>query len=139
MNEGGRHPGGTQNSAARFSGGGYLELITPYDASLPGGRSVAEELKKGEGALEAGLEIASAEQVARDLRTAGLKITGPTPGTIMRPGEKEPPPRWWSVAFEDDLASRPLFLIQYVRAGPPTAPRPAPPSNPTLLSLYRRS
>jgi len=33
MNEAGRHPGGTQNSAARLGEGGYLELITLYDPS----------------------------------------------------------------------------------------------------------
>jgi catechol 2,3-dioxygenase-like lactoylglutathione lyase family enzyme len=118
----GRHPGGTQNSSAFFGGDGrleYLELITPYDASLPLGKDMADRLKKGEGAVLAGLLVASAEQAARDLSAAGLKIKGPTPGTIMKAGEKEPPPPlWWTLGFDDNVASRPLFLIQYARPDP---------------------
>jgi catechol 2,3-dioxygenase-like lactoylglutathione lyase family enzyme len=57
----GRHPTGTENSAAHLSDG-YLELITPYDTSLPDGRAIAERLKKGEGAVAAALQVASAEQ-----------------------------------------------------------------------------
>jgi len=71
-------------------------LITPYNTSLPDGRAIAEHPKKGEGAVTAALQISSAEQTPRDLRAAGMKIDGPTPGTIMLAGEKEPPPpRWW--------------------------------------------
>lgn len=111
-----------------FSSGGYLELITPYDGSLPDGRRIAENLKKGEGPVAAGLEITSAEQSARDLTAAGVKTKDPIPGPFMRPGEKEPPPtRRWSILFADELASRPLFLIQYIRATPRRA---GPPPNP---------
>lgn len=131
--EGGRHPTGTQNSAARFSGGGYLELITPYDAGLPGGKRYAELLKKGDGPAFAGLEITSAEQAAKDLSAVGVKVSGPTPGTIIRPGETTPPPtRWWSLGFENEIASRPLFLLQYVR-DPSRQPPPRPP-NPNSAS-----
>jgi hypothetical protein len=113
---------------ARFKEG-YLELISPYDASLPGGEFFAEMLKKSEGALSAGLEIASAQQTAQDLKAAGIKIEGPTPGTILKPGEKQPPPtRWWSLSFEDALPSRPVFLIQYNRD--PADPRPERQPNP---------
>jgi hypothetical protein len=141
---GGRHPGGTQNASPAFSGGGYLELITPYDASLPDGRDLSEILKKGDGPLGAGLSIASAEQAAHDLSTAGIKIKGPTPGTITREDDKEPPPtRWWILEFGDpaskasgplrpEVASRPLFLIQYVRD--PAHPRPPIPPNPNSAS-----
>ena len=45
--EGGQHPGGTENSVARFSLGGSLELITPYDASLPDGSWIAKDLTMG--------------------------------------------------------------------------------------------
>jgi hypothetical protein len=122
---GGRHPTGTQNSAMVLGAHTYLELITPYDAALPGGRRLADFLRQGEGAESAGLQIDSAESAARDLRAAGLKVRGPTAGTILRPGETQAPPRWWSVAFEDRVARRPVFLIEYIRD--PNAPRrPAP-------------
>jgi catechol 2,3-dioxygenase-like lactoylglutathione lyase family enzyme len=130
---GGRHPGGTQNAVAGFSGGGYLELLTPYDATLPGGSEVAKLLEQGEGAFASGLEIDSAEQAARDLNAAGIKIKGPTPGTITRPGEKEPlPTLWWNVGFVDKTPSRPVFLIQYVRD--PAIPRPPRPPHPNTAS-----
>jgi hypothetical protein len=55
----------------------------------------------------------------------------------MRAGEKEPPPPyWWLVTFGgpvfvDQLASRPLFLIQYA----PRSARPlTPPANPNSAS-----
>jgi catechol 2,3-dioxygenase-like lactoylglutathione lyase family enzyme len=129
----GRHPTGTENSVALLSGGStadltqggdapqYLELITPYDTSLSGGpsgggRGYAEYLIQGDGARSAGLRIASAEQAARDLSAAGLKIKGPTPGRQMWAGEKEPTsPQWWTISFVDQLGSRPVFLIQYGR------------------------
>jgi hypothetical protein len=150
----GRHPSGTENSGALLSGGStanriqggdtpqYLELITPYDTSLSGGplgggRGYAEYLKQGDGARSAGLRIASAEQAARDLSAAGLKIKGPTPGTIVMAGEKDPPPRWWTISFADQLASRPLFLIQYAprpAATESVAPRPVNPNSASSLS-----
>jgi catechol 2,3-dioxygenase-like lactoylglutathione lyase family enzyme len=114
VSSGGRHPGGTQNLNIILSSGAYLELISPYDTTLPAGRSMAERLEKGEGAYSAGLEIASAENAVHELSAAGIKVTGPTAGTIVMPGETQPPPRWWTVAFADKMASRPLFLIQYV-------------------------
>ena len=89
------------------------------------------------------LQIASAERTARDLSVAGLKIDGPTPGTIMRPGDKEPPPpMWWLVRFggpqfvDPDTASRPVFLIQYATRPAGASPRPAPPrpANPNSAS-----
>jgi catechol 2,3-dioxygenase-like lactoylglutathione lyase family enzyme len=130
---GGRHPGGTQNAMAGFRGNGYVELLTPYDATLPGGSEVAKLLDQGEGAFEAGLEIDSAEQAARDLSASGIKIKGPTPGTIVRPSDKEPPPtRWWTISFADKVASRPLFLIQYVLD--PASPRPPIPPHPNTAS-----
>ena len=133
---GGRHPGGTQNSAAVFSGGsGYLELLTPYDVSLPDGSEVAQLLEHGEGAFELGLAIDSAEQAARDLSAAGLKIKGPTPGTIVRPGEKEPPPpRWWIISFADKDPSRPVFLVQYIPD--PARPRTPRPPHPNTASSH---
>jgi catechol 2,3-dioxygenase-like lactoylglutathione lyase family enzyme len=128
----GRHPSGTDNSTARLSDG-YLELLTPFDSSLPDGRDLAERLKKGDGGAAAGLQIASAEQTALDLRTSGMNIVGPTPGTIMRPGDKEPAAAgWWNIAFGGARfieSPHPLFLIQY-------APRPprAVPTHPNSAS-----
>jgi Glyoxalase-like domain len=83
LSENGRHPTGTENSAVLLRDG-YLELIAPYDTTLSGGplgggHGYAEYLKRGDGARAAGLEIASAEQTARDLDAAGLKIKGPRP------------------------------------------------------------
>jgi catechol 2,3-dioxygenase-like lactoylglutathione lyase family enzyme len=132
---GGRHPGGTQNSIVPFSSGGYLELVTPYDATMAGGKSIAELLKQGEGAVSAGLQTASAENAARNLKTAGLRVNGPTAGTIMRPWETQAPPRWWTVGFENPMASRPVFLIQYIRdPASPAMPRPAHPNSACSLS-----
>ena len=118
------------------AGGGYLELIAPYDASLPGGLRIAEYLKQGEGARGGGLEITSAEQAAHDLSAVGLKVNGPNPGTIVMPGEGQPPPpRWWSVGFADRVASRPFSLFQYVPD--PTRPpirKPIQPNSTTYLA-----
>jgi len=128
ISENGRHPTGTANALVYFRDG-YLELITPYDTSLSGGRGIAEDLKQGEGGKGAGLQIASADQAARELRAAGMKINGPTPGTIMMAGQKDPPPTsWWIVSFADQLASRPLWLIQY--AFPAWLRDLSPPENP---------
>jgi hypothetical protein len=97
---GGRHPEGRQNSAVSFSGGGYLELLSPYDSNLPGGKEIAELLKRGEGAIGAGLEIPSGENAARTLRASGVKVEGPTAGSIVLNGEtKEPTRRWSTVDF----------------------------------------
>jgi len=121
---GGRHPGGTQNSVVDLSGGVYLELIAPYDVNLPDGKFMAERLKQGEGAPYAGLQIASAESAARDLTAAGLRVEGPMAGTILRPGETQAPTRWWTVEFKDEVAARPVFLIQYIRPPRPGASHP---------------
>jgi catechol 2,3-dioxygenase-like lactoylglutathione lyase family enzyme len=140
----GRHPGyGTDDSEPSFNDG-YLELLTPYDTSLPVGRELAEHLKKGDGAIAAGLQIASAERTARDLRAAGMKINGPTPGTITRLGDKEPPrPGWWLITFgraqivDPLMASRPVFLIEYATrpaATGPVAPESDKPTNPNSAS-----
>jgi hypothetical protein len=102
-----------------LSGGAYLELISPYDVNLPGGKHMAERLEKGEGALSAGLRVPSAESAARDLTAAGLKVHGPKAGTILKPGEAQAPTLWWTVGFEDEVAARPMFLIQYFRPMPP--------------------
>jgi Glyoxalase-like domain len=132
VSSGGRHPGGTQNSAINLSNGTYLELVSPYDTTLPGGRNMAERLEKGEGAYSAGLEIASAENAVRELSAAGIKVIGPTAGTIRYPHESQPPPpRWWTVSFADKMASRPLFLIQYV---PYHFPVPSHPNSALSLS-----
>jgi hypothetical protein len=118
-------------------------LITPFDTSLPGGAELAGHLEKGDGAIATGLQIASAEQTARDLRAAGMNINGPTPGTLMRRGDKEPPPPlWWLITFsgpqlvDPSLASRPLFLIQYATrpTGAPAMPRPTNPNSASSLS-----
>lgn len=130
---GGRHPGGTQNSNVWLSAGAYLELITPYDVNLPGGKGMAARLEKGEGALSAGLQIASAEIAARDLTAAGLKVHGPTAGTILKNGETHAPPGWWTVGFEDKVAARPVFLIQYI-LDPSTVPRPTHPNSASALA-----
>ncbi len=111
----GRHPTGTANSSMHFTESGYIELITAYDATLPGGKTIADFTKKGDGGADIGLAISSADQAARDLRGGGFRVEGPNPGTVMRAGDKEPPPTlWWSVGFSDRAASRPVFMIQYL-------------------------
>jgi hypothetical protein len=117
---GARHPTGTQNSLVAFGEElelSSLELITPYDVTLPEGRRYAESLEQGEGAIAAALEIGSAGQSARSLTAAGLKIKDP---------KREP--QGWTLAFVDEAASRPLFLIQYdgefFRSHPASTPHP---------------
>jgi hypothetical protein len=85
---------------------------------------MAERLEKGEGALSAGLRVASAESAARDLTAAGLKVHSPRAGTILKSGETQAPTLWWTVGFEDEVAARPMFLIQYIRPVPPGTPHP---------------
>jgi catechol 2,3-dioxygenase-like lactoylglutathione lyase family enzyme len=110
----GRNPSGTANSGGHFRDGGYLELVNPYDASLPAGSHFGELLKKGEGPAAASLEIASAEQAVHDLKAAGLETKGPMPGTLTRPGSTAPPVTlWWTVTFVQPLDSRPISMVQY--------------------------
>ena len=67
---GGRFPDGTQNAVAGFSGGGYLELLSLYDATMPGASEIVQLLEHGEGAFEAGLQRPDPQ--SSDLRKAAL-------------------------------------------------------------------
>lgn len=124
---------GTQNSIAIVGGENYLELATPYDMSLAGARDMTDRLKRGDGAIFAGLQISSGEQAVRDLRAAGLKIDGPTPGMVTA-SDMKGIGGWWIVSFSDEMASRPLFLIQYDGSPPPGLP-PPPNSASSLTGL----
>ncbi len=115
---GGRHPGGTQNAAVRFGKHQYLELISVYDGSAPGGREIADFLSRGEGGAGAGLETSSADQTAAHLRRRGLEVGGPRGGTITYEGIAETPPVLWRyvewgtpVPYLSDF----MFFLEYDR------------------------
>jgi hypothetical protein len=64
---GGRHPDGTENMAVPLGGTQYLELITPYDASLSIGRTVMRRLERGEGWFGWALEDSDLDATAARL------------------------------------------------------------------------
>ncbi len=138
---GGRHPGGTQNAVARLGKHQYLELLSVYDESAPGGREIAEFLSRGEGAAGAGLETSSADQTAAHLRGRGLEVGGPRSGTITYEGIEETPPVLWRyvewstpVPYLSDF----VFFLEYdreaqaafVRKHPELGDRSKPPHHP---------
>lgn len=87
---------GPTRSAILFREGGGLEFFEHRDLR--------------EGPINADLEVLSADEAARDLRAAGLKIVGPTPGSLVIPGG--PVVKWLTVQFEDKLDSRPVYMVQ---------------------------
>jgi catechol 2,3-dioxygenase-like lactoylglutathione lyase family enzyme len=113
----GKHPGGTANAVIGFKNKTYFELISIYDRD----RAAKNEadmiafLDKHEGALQAGLEIASADETAAYLRTRGFDIVGPVGGTFKPDGVKETPPE----LYKDVLFKKPavpgdtIFFAEY--------------------------
>jgi hypothetical protein len=87
---------GPTRSAILFREGGGLEFFERHDVR--------------EGAVNADLEVLSADEAARNLRAAGLKMVGPTPGSMVIPGG--PVVKWFTVHFEDKLDSRPVYMVQ---------------------------
>ena len=87
---------GPTTSAILFREGGGLEFFEHRDLR--------------EGPINADLEVLSADEAARHLRAAGLKMVGPTPGSRVIPGG--PVVKWLMVQFEDKLGSRPVYMVQ---------------------------
>ncbi len=112
MSKGGRHPGGTENSVARFENGSYLELLGCYDTVKAAG--VAGFLEKQEGAMSLGLETSSAGGTAAFLKARGCE-TEVGSGTITLEGTDETPPVLWRVVGLKDGSkiSDLIFFIEY--------------------------
>ena len=88
--------GNLTRSAAGFREGGAFEF--------------SEHRDRSEGPRRADLEIASADEAARELRAAGFKMIGPTAGSRVMPGEETL--KWFTLEFEDKLDSRPIYMVQ---------------------------
>jgi catechol 2,3-dioxygenase-like lactoylglutathione lyase family enzyme len=88
--------GSPTRSACRFPGSGGFEFSENHDLS--------------EGLINADLEIVSADEAARALRAAGLRIVGPTPGS--RQLSTGATLKWFTLRFEDKLDSRPVYMVQ---------------------------
>ncbi len=112
MSKGGRHPGGTENSVARFEDRSYLELLGCYDRSKAAG--VAAFLEKREGAMSLGLGISSANETSAFLKARGCE-TEIGSGTITLEGTDETPPvLWrWVGLKEGSKISDYIFFIEY--------------------------
>lgn len=86
---------GPTRSAILFREGGGLEFFEHRDLRP--------------GPTNADLEVLSADEAARYLRAAGLRMVGPTPGSQVFGGSVL---KWLTVQFEDKLDSRPVFMVQ---------------------------
>ena len=113
----GKHPGGTANGVIGFKNKTYFELLSIYDRDRAA-KSAADMiafLDKHEGALQLGLEIASADETAAYLRARGFDIVGPVGGTFKPDGVKETPPE----LYKDVLFKKPavpgdtIFFAEY--------------------------
>jgi len=115
----GIHPTGSENSSARFADN-YLELIAVHDRDkvLLNRPWLIDFLQKREGGHSLALEVSSAQATANFLRSHEFSVTDPVPGTIMREGDKEPPPPlWWLVDFKEPvLPGGVIFFIQYAHS-----------------------
>ncbi len=85
--------------------------------------SIADFVKKHEGAMFLGINVSSAKAAADYLKARNFDVDGPEPGSIMKEGETAlPPPMWYSVDSADKPAAGkkgftiPVFLIEYVSA-----------------------
>ena len=127
VGKGGHFPGGISNSIVSLQNKSYLELlsvsgnapITQGDAS-----TIAEFVKRHEGAMFLALNVSSARAAADYLKARNFDVNGPNPGSIMKEGETTaPPPMWYRVSTADKPAAGkgsftlPIFLIEYVYAG----------------------
>jgi hypothetical protein len=110
----GIHPTGSENSVVLL-GEKYLELIAVHDREkvLQNRPWLIDFLKTREGAQSLVLNVSSAQETATYLRRHRFSVTDPVPGTIIREGEKEPPPPlWWTVDFQKSVL--PGAVISFV-------------------------
>jgi catechol 2,3-dioxygenase-like lactoylglutathione lyase family enzyme len=124
VSKGGHFPGGLSNSIVDLQKKSYLELLSVSanesikqdDAS-----EIVDFLKRHEGAMFLGINVASSKAAADYLKAHNFDVTGPDPGSIMKEGETTPPPpMWYSVGTADKPATGkkgftiPIFLIEYL-------------------------
>jgi len=118
---GGRIPGGIENRIIPFGPHGpYLELVGIYEHGGAVIRDNEEFLAAGEGIIYVGLKVASATRTAEQLRELGLRVQGPFPGTIKRPGGMEDPPTLWhsmTIEHGGSVRADPLFFTEYSEEG----------------------
>ena len=113
----GKHPGGIANAVIGFRNKTYFELISIYDRdqAAKNAADMIAFLDKHEGALQVGLEIASADETAAYLRARGFDVVGPVGGTFKPDGVKETPPE----LYKDVLFKKPavpgdtIFFAEY--------------------------
>jgi len=94
---------GMKISNVSFEDGSYLQLmgISELEKVRANRPAYLTFLEKHEGAKFLMLDVSSAEDTARFLRTRGLDINAPGSRTIVAPGAKEmPPPAAWAVTFK---------------------------------------
>jgi len=125
VSQGGHFPGGIHTSIIHFENGGYLELVSvkgaQNDSAL--GAGIIGFVKKHEGAMFLGLNVSSAKESAKYLRTHNFDVEVPEPGSLMKEGEtKPPPPEWYGFGTADKPAPNkltfriPIFFIEYLDA-----------------------
>jgi len=124
VSKGGHFPGGLSNSIVDLQNNSYLELLSvSANTSIKQGDAseIADFLKRHEGAMFLGINVASARAAADYLKANNFDVTGPDPGSIMKEGETTPPPpMWYSVGTADKPAAGkkgftiPIFLIEYL-------------------------
>jgi catechol 2,3-dioxygenase-like lactoylglutathione lyase family enzyme len=124
VSKGGHFPGGLSNSIVDLQNNCYLELlsVSANTSTKQGDASeIADFLKRHEGAMFLGINVASAKAAADYLKAHNFDVTGPDPGSIMKEDETTPPPpMWYSVGTADKPAAGkkgftiPIFLIEYL-------------------------
>lgn len=120
VRSGSRFPVGIENATIPFGARGpYLELVSVYRPGAPELEENEEFLAQGEGAMYLGLEVRSAEEIARRLRDRGLDARGPVSEAIRPEGVDGPPVVLWrsvTIAHGTSPRSDPLFFTEYDRA-----------------------
>ncbi len=113
MSPTGRHPGGTENSIARFQDETYLELLSVYDAAKA--KDTAAFLEKFEGAGSVGLNVGSADATVAHLQKKGIDNESGS-GTIkLDETDDGTTPLWKWVGLKPGMSiSDTLFFIEYL-------------------------
>jgi len=108
----GRHPGGTENSIARFQDDTYLELLSVYDPAKAA--DTVAFLEKYEGAGGIGLSIGSADATINFLGLRGIE-TGTGSGTIKLENIDDSPSvmwKWVDLKTKTSITDS-IFFIEY--------------------------
>ena len=91
-----------------------MSTLNPAMSAIPfregGGFEFFEHRDRSEGLRRADVEVASAEDAARDLRAAGFTMAGPIAGSRALPSGETL--KWFTLEFEDKLDSRPVYFVQ---------------------------